>query len=330
MCFSQSMKLTTTIAAFLCFFLIIDIHEASATSYTLRGAVVTSEGTMVPEFTVTVRPIASRPELVLRKRFRNGVFKIEGLEGQEYQIQVDSTHYAQERMDLTFHRGAGDTHFRMVILHRVADRPAGARQIASTTISMPDPAGGSGSSPPTCSEGVELLNNGLLEEALSSLGACLRSSPNYIPALADIGSIYLLLNRPDAALAYLRQAYRLDSSNAAVRLNMALAHIEKRNFGDASKILEGLLEDQDQKSLPLYYLARIYSDQKKYELAEKMVRLALKEDPELLDGWLLLVNLALERKNPDAVREGLMRLRNAMNNRIFTEFVEDQLASMRD
>jgi tetratricopeptide (TPR) repeat protein len=177
---------------------------------------------------------------------------------------------------------------------------------------------------------VELLNSGLLEEALVSLGACLRSSPNNVRVIADIGSAYLFLNRPDAALAYLRQAHKIDPSNSAVLLNLALAYSEKRNFGEASKILESLLADQGEKRLPLYYLARIHFEQQKYDLAEKMVRLALKEDPELLDGWLLLVNLALDRKNDSTVREGLMQLRKAMNNRLFTEFVEDQLASMRN
>jgi tetratricopeptide (TPR) repeat protein len=282
---------------------------------------------MVPEFTVTVRPIVRHPELVLRKRFRNGVFRIDGLQDHEYQIQVDSKPYTRVRMDVAFHRTASATQFRMVILHRAADRPGMA--LAANTVPTEESAA-AGTSRRYCEEGVRLLNNGMLEEALASLGVCMRRFPNYVPALADIGSIYILLNRPDAALAYLRHAHRLDSSNAAVRLNMALAYHEKQNFGEASKILEALLEDQGMKSLSLYYLARIHYDQKKYKLAEKTVRLALQEDPDLLDGWLLLVNLSIEQKNHGAVREGMLQLRKAMNNRLFTEFVEEQLASLRN
>ena len=80
----------------------LDILAADTPHFTLKGAVVTPEGTMVPEFTVAVRPIADKPELVLRKRFKGGVFKIEGLKRDRYQIHVYAPRSIGVKMDVNF------------------------------------------------------------------------------------------------------------------------------------------------------------------------------------------------------------------------------------
>jgi hypothetical protein len=59
------------------------------------------------------------------------------------------------------------------------------------------------------------------------------------------------------------------------------------------------------------------------------LRQALARDPSLLDGWLLLMNLALQQQRPDEACHALIRLSEAMNNRSFTDFANDQLAWMR-
>lgn len=57
-----------------------------------------------------------------------------------------------------------------------------------------------------------------------------------------------------------------------------------------------------------------------------MVRAALADDPGFLDGWLLLVNLGMELNNRDLAREALIHLRQAMNNGMFSRFVDEQLS----
>ena len=54
---------------------------------------------------------------------------------------------------------------------------------------------------------------GLLVEALVAYGEALRFCPNYLQALTDLASIYILFDRPQAALAYLRRAQEIDGSN---------------------------------------------------------------------------------------------------------------------
>ena len=138
------------------------------------------------------------------------------------------------------------------------------------------------------------------------------------------------MNRPDAALTFLRRANRVDESNTIVRLNMAIALMAKREYNDAMGLLERVLRDEPRRSLPLYFMGRVHFYQKKYDEAERHVRMALAEDPGLIDGWVMLVNVALEQEDYGAAREGLENLRAAMKNGLFTRFVEDQLASLEN
>ena len=78
--------------------------------------------------------------------------------------------------------------------------------------------------------------------------------------------------------------------------------------------------------MPLYYVARIQYSEKKRDDAERTLRQALEQDPRLLDAWVLLVNIAIERNDPAGAREALIRLREAMNDRMFSRFVDEQLA----
>ena len=75
-------------------------------------------------------------------------------------------------------------------------------------------------------------------------------------------------------------------------------------------------------------MARLQFLQRRYGVAEKTLRRALAENSALLDGWLLLVDIALEQKDHTMAREALMHLREAMNNGMFSKFVDEQLAML--
>jgi tetratricopeptide (TPR) repeat protein len=328
MCFSNSMKLISGLLAIFFLSLVPDTPAHAAGPYTLRGAVITTDGTMVPEFTVTVRPLVSRPELVLRKRFQNGVFRIDGLANRGYQIQIDSRRHARIQIQVDFKQIKEPTAFRTLILPYPVDRTESSLQAAAASSPPRTSTDISDTSRSPCDEAMEAIGTARPEEALVSLGSCLRTFPNNVPALTAMGSIYLSLDRPDAALAYLRQANRVDPSRAEVQLGMALAYRAKSNFGEAAKLLEPLAADPAFRCRALYHLADVYFEQSRNSLAELTARNALQENPRMLEAWLLLVNLAIEQKNPEGIREGLTELRGAINNRAFTDFVNDQLEAM--
>lgn len=97
-------------------------------------------------------------------------------------------------------------------------------------------------------------------------------------------------------------------------------------YGEAMNNLEHVLRAAPDNSLPIYYMAKLQFLQREYGAAEQTLRRALAENPALLDGWLLLVNVALQQKDYGTAREALMHLRESMNNGMFSRFVEEQLS----
>ena len=89
-----------------------------------------------------------------------------------------------------------------------------------------------------------------------------------------------------------------------------------------------MLDAEPANSLPIYYMARLQYLQRRYGPAEQTLRRALDGNPALLDGWLLLVDVALQQRDYRTASDALMHLRDAMNNRMFSAFVDEQLLSL--
>lgn len=314
--------------AVIVFFLVLGTGRASANvnTNTLRGAVVTAEGTMVSEFTVVARPIVTKPELIRRRRFTNGVFTLEGLDRQKYQFLITAPKFIAVRLDVEFPRNESSTDFRVVILHKLRNEhylpgnPVFTRSVRMLEQRIPEEA------KDHYDRAVELHRDGRLEDALAEYGDAIRFYPTYIQALCDAGTVYLLLNRPDAALTFLKRAAEIDPDNSVIRLNIAAGLLLKKDYENAIRLLNAIGQQAEDRSLPHLFLARAYYFQKRYPIAEQMVRTAVEEDPQLLDGWLLLLNMALERHDFPAARQNLAKLRKAMNNQTFSKFADDQMA----
>jgi len=85
-----SMKLHEGRPNLLLFILLADRPADAAAAHTVRGVVITTDGTVVPEFTITVKHAAQKPELLTRKRFKNGEFTINGLTKDKYQLRISA------------------------------------------------------------------------------------------------------------------------------------------------------------------------------------------------------------------------------------------------
>jgi tetratricopeptide (TPR) repeat protein len=323
------MKKYLNVLAIIVFCLIVTSLDAHAGGRTLRGAVVTSDGTMVPDFTVVAKPLTEKPELVQRRRFKNGMFALDGLGRQKYQVIVTAPQFIGVRMDVDLPKNGDSTVFRIVVLHRIRNEryfPGSPIHTVSARLLAEPPE----QARQSYQAGVEYHREGQLEKALENYGRALRKFPKYFQALTDTGTIYLLLNRPDAALIFLKRAQELEPNSPIVKINIAAGQILKKKYDDAIKILNSVLADVPDKSLPHLMLARAFYFQKKFEKAEQLAHSALEEDPKLLDAWLLLVNMALDQKQYGSARESLIRMRETMGNRLFSAFVNDQIDSFGD
>jgi Flp pilus assembly protein TadD len=317
----------------LCFLLFclscLRIGEARAeTKHTVRGVVITTDGTVVPEFTVVVRHIATQPELVHRLHFKHGEFNIEGLLPEKYQLSISSSTFISARLDFDFKTHKQPTDYSIVVLHYFRNEanlaPGSARTVSVRKLreKIPDAA------LDAYRKGVELHRDGKLEEALMEYGKALRAYPNFVEALSDLGTIFILYNRPEAALTFLRRAQAIDDCNAVINLNIAIALTEQGEEGDASKLLKKVLHDQPGIALAHFYLAKIYYRQKKYKEADASVEQAVSLQPRLLDAWLLRVNIQMDQKQYDQARQSLQHIQQTINDRKVTAFIDEQLSAL--
>jgi superkiller protein 3 len=177
-------------------------------------------------------------------------------------------------------------------------------------------------------KGVELHREGDLDRALTEYGRALRSYPKYLEALTDIGTIFLLYNRPQSALSFLRRAQEIDDRNPVVNVNIAVAHAEQGEYDEAMKLLKKVLQLEPRTASAQFLLGKIFYLQKKYEPAETYTRQALENDPARLDAWLLIVNINLEQRRYTEAREGLERIRDAVSDQMVRSFIDLKLSEL--
>jgi tetratricopeptide (TPR) repeat protein len=322
-------KTVSTLCFLLFWLLCLQIGAAQADAgHTVRGVVITTDGTVVPEFTVVVRHIADKPELVQRLHFKNGEFKIDGLTADKYQLGISSSSYISARLDFDFKSHSKPTDYSIVILHNYRNEtrlsPAANYKVSVNRIreKIPDAA------LQAYRKGVDLHREGKLEEALTEYGKALRVYPNFVEALSDLGTIFILYNRPESALVFLRRAQSIDDRNPITNLNVAIALSEQGEYGDATKLLKKVLRDQPQMAMAQFYLAKVLYRQKKYRDAEAAVQQAVSMDSRLLDAWLLMVHINLDQKRFDQARESLQRIQQSISDGKVTAFIDEQLSEL--
>ena len=322
------MKLTKAVIILCCLFCLQIDRAHAATPHTVRGVVITTDGTVVPDFTITIRHAAQKPELFTRKRFKNGEFTISGLTKDKYQLRISAPLYITSRLDFDFKADKRPTEYSIVILHTYRNearlQPGAAYQVSLKTLQEKIPE----TARDAYMKGVQLHRDGSLEQALVEYGRALRLYPNYVQALGDLGSIFILFNHPESALTFLRRAHDLDEGNVVINLNIAIALTEQEDYSGAVKILKNVLKTNPNIGLANYYLAKIAYSQKKYAVAENHARQAMINDPHLLEASLLMINVSLEEKKYDQARDALLVVRKAMDNTMISKFIDEQLSTL--
>ena len=287
---------------------------------------MTPNGTMVPKFTVVVRPRSDKPQLVRRFHFTEGLFEIRNLDRKQYKVEITSPSFTGVLMDLKFGDTKNPATYRIVVLEPARSE---VELLAGSYTLMLKRTGQE--IPPRAEaayrRGVELHRQGKLDEAMMAYGETIRIFPECAQALSDIGNIYIVLNRPESALTFLRRALKADPQNLAARLNMAAALVNQRKYGDGIRIFQEVLKEHEGAGIIRYFLAKAYWDQGKPELAENTIRQALKETPGMIAGWVLLLNLAVEQGNQASARETLLRLKEMMDDIGFSKFVDRQMTT---
>jgi tetratricopeptide (TPR) repeat protein len=146
--------------------------------------------------------------------------------------------------------------------------------------------------------------------------------------LSDLGTIFLLYNRPDSALTFLHRAQDIDDRDPITNLNVAVALTEQGNYAEALQVLKKVVHSEPRMAIAHFYIAKIYYLQKQYDRAEESARQAVDTAPDLLDAWLLLVNARVEQKKNDQAREALTHVRESIHDGIVTRIIDEQLSAL--
>jgi tetratricopeptide (TPR) repeat protein len=322
------MKLTKTVLILCCLFCFDIVSALAAAEHTVKGVVIAPDGTVVPEFSVVVRHVTDKPELVRRQHFKNGEFVIDRLAATKYALHISSPTFIGARLEYDFKSRPRNIDYAIVVLHpyrneaRLMPGMNYAVSVKALQQKVPD------SAREAYLRAVELHREGKLDEALIEYGNALRIHPGYLEALTDIGTIFLLYNRPEAALTFLRRAKDLDDGNPIVNMNIAVALTENGDYNGAMKLLKDILHREPRMALAQYFVGKIYYFQKKYSQGEDYIRQALENDPRLLDARVLLINISLEEEKYDQAREGLEWVRQTTSNQMLTKFIDEQLLAL--
>ena len=89
---------------------------------------------------------------------------------------------------------------------------------------------------------VELQRRGALEEAASEYQALLRANPDYVEALANLGSVLSRLGRYEESVEVYERALKLAPQLTPVLLNLGIAHHRAGQFEKAVDTLQRVLE----------------------------------------------------------------------------------------
>src|SRR6516225_2555256 len=164
--------------------------------------------------------------------------------------------------------------------------------------------------------GVAMMNQQLMEKAVSKFDAALRADPTLLPAELNKGIALLNLQKLPEAEHALQDVIKKDPSNAWAWYNLGLVH---RSAGDTAKAIEDF--QQAAKLAPhdadvYYFLGTFYSQQQDYPKAIENFEHALKLNPLHASAEFGLARALQRSGQPDAARIHLKKFEHLTQSKI--------------
>jgi tetratricopeptide (TPR) repeat protein len=130
-----------------------------------------------------------------------------------------------------------------------------------------------------------LQDQGRYAEAETYYRRALKSDPQSVPALTNLGVVLARQGKYIDAIAAYRSALALDPSGAAPKVNLAIAYFQIGDCKSATEWLESTLEThpEDRRSLQLLGVCQLELG-RFHEAAQSFERLMPSEDPSILLG----------------------------------------------
>jgi Flp pilus assembly protein TadD len=123
------------------------------------------------------------------------------------------------------------------------------------------------------------LNMGHIDSASYYFERALELDSNNSDAHNNLGLIYLNLDQYDKALPHNLMCFQLDS-NFTTTLNLAFNYYYLNNNKNALRLFLTLFDENPNDAMLLYYLGLIFYEEKEFEKAHELIKMAIKLDPE--------------------------------------------------
>ena len=118
---------------------------------------------------------------------------------------------------------------------------------------------------PLRAKGVDAFNEGRLDEALSSFQEILKITPRDPQTLAQIGSIFLLMQKLDDAESFLRRALEVRPEDDFALTELGRVRALRNDLPGAIELLERAARSNPDAPEPHYFLAGIFYSQQRKE-----------------------------------------------------------------
>jgi Tfp pilus assembly protein PilF len=179
--------------------------------------------------------------------------------------------------------------------------------------------------------GNRARSRGELDKAIRYYEQALRSSPDFEPALTNLGAVWLRQRRLSDAQRVFERAYALDSKSAENSINLGHVYLELGHLAEAEQLLLRAVQSAPQSALAHFLLGTALASRGAYPEAESRFLRAIELDPAgTTAAHLALANLYLKdrrweeacislqaylRTQPDdpqadAIRETIRRLQS--------------------
>ena len=123
---------------------------------------------------------------------------------------------------------------------------------------------------------MSLRKSGKFTESLALSKKLVKNRPDWLPAIVELGEIYLTVDRLQKAKEAFQKGVKLGGSNVAVQKRIAKYHLTKKEFNSAEKIYQQLIEAGNGDPDSYAKLSELYQAKGMHKKGIKLLRDGLK------------------------------------------------------
>jgi putative PEP-CTERM system TPR-repeat lipoprotein len=136
--------------------------------------------------------------------------------------------------------------------------------------------------------GFAFAGQNKMDQAIAALEAAHTSSPDALQAIVSLVTAYVRTGKPDKAEALISDMLKKYPDNVQLSLLMGSTQLAKNNIAEAEKSFKSAIEQRPKEEAGYTALANLYSGQKNYDQAIKVLLDGLREQPDNLNLKLAL------------------------------------------